>query len=87
VSTPLRVPTRTLASITNNVNSGAPIPAYERFQANLQIARRKLDGRPLTLAEKILYAHLSNPESDPAPVRGSSYLKLSPGMCYSLVRE
>lgn len=38
--------------------------------------RRRLD-RPLTLAEKVLYSHLDQPDG-PVPVRGESFLKLRP---------
>lgn len=53
------------------------VPPYAKLLANLDVVKRKL-GRPLTLAEKIVYSHLADP-SGPAPVRGESYLKLSPG--------
>ncbi|ORX54440.1 aconitate hydratase [Hesseltinella vesiculosa] len=52
-------------------------PPYEKLQANLQKVRRLLDNRPLTLAEKVVYSHLTNPE-ETVPVRGETYLKLSP---------
>ncbi|RKP34277.1 aconitase family-domain-containing protein, partial [Dimargaris cristalligena] len=35
-------------------------------------------GRPLTLAEKILYSHLADPQGTELPERGVSYLKLQP---------
>jgi homoaconitase len=44
---------------------------------NLELVKRILDQRPLTLAEKIVYSHLTNPE-ETVPVRGETYLKLSP---------
>lgn len=49
---------------------------------NLEIVKKKL-GRPLTLAEKIVYSHLTDPNGPP-PERGVSYLKLSPGEKISL---
>ncbi|KAI8066864.1 aconitate hydratase [Gongronella butleri] len=52
-------------------------PPYAKLQANLQKVRRVLDNRPLTLAEKVVYSHLTNPE-ETVPVRGETYLKLSP---------
>ncbi|CAM0135764.1 unnamed protein product [Umbelopsis sp. WA50703] len=52
-------------------------PPYTKLTDNLAKVKRILDGRPLTLAEKILYSHLTNPE-DTVPVRGETYLKLSP---------
>jgi len=49
---------------------------YERIRQNVAVVRKRLD-RPLTLAEKILYGHLSNPETAEL-VRGRSYLHLHP---------
>ena len=40
-------------------------------------AARKLVGKPLTLAEKILYSHLSNPAAKPH-VRGKDYVDFAP---------
>ena len=51
---------------------------YAAMDANLRVVRRKLNNAPLTLAEKIVYGHLDDPENSPAPVRGVSYLKLRP---------
>jgi homoaconitase len=45
---------------------------------NLDLVKRILNNRPLTLAEKYVYSHLTNPE-ETIPVRGETYLKLSPG--------
>lgn len=53
-------------------------PPYTKLNEKLSTVRRILDNRPLTLAEKIVYAHLTNPE-ETIPVRGETYLKLSPG--------
>lgn len=53
-------------------------PPYTKLNEKLSTVRRILDNRPLTLAEKIVYAHLTNPE-ETVPVRGETYLKLSPG--------
>lgn len=49
---------------------------YSQFPAKLKKARA-LIGRPLTLTEKILYAHLSEDLSKPA-VRGESYIDFNP---------
>lgn len=49
---------------------------YASMDARHEIARRRL-ARPLTLAEKILWAHLANPEDQPYE-RGKSYLLLNP---------
>lgn len=49
---------------------------YERSRKQLQVMRKKLN-RPLTLAEKILYGHLTDPESQELE-RGRSFLLLNP---------
>ncbi|KAJ2999504.1 aconitate hydratase [Globomyces sp. JEL0801] len=49
------------------------IPDYKSLIANLA----KFSQGNLTLAEKILHSHLTSPLTSP-PVRGSTYLKLSP---------
>ncbi len=49
---------------------------YATFPARHAIARRRL-GRGLTLAEKILFAHLADPETAEF-VRGKSFLDLNP---------
>jgi hypothetical protein len=51
-------------------------PPYGRLVETLRTVQRRL-ARPLTLAEKILYAHLRDPSQE--IVRGTSYLKLAPG--------
>ncbi|MBI1910002.1 MAG: aconitate hydratase [Deltaproteobacteria bacterium] len=50
--------------------------AYERMEKNLAIVRKRL-GRPLSLAEKILYGHLDNPEKEDL-IPGKSFLSLRP---------
>jgi hypothetical protein len=50
---------------------------YEKMRKNVQIVKGRLNGRPLTLAEKILFGHLDKPETqelDP----GKAYLYLRP---------
>ncbi len=49
--------------------------AYARFEAHVDVARTRL-GRPLTLAEKILIAHLDDPSA--AFERGITYNDLRP---------
>jgi aconitate hydratase len=49
---------------------------YDAIEDRLAIVRRKLN-RPLTLAEKVLYGHLDDPQ-DVTPVRGETFLKLRP---------
>lgn len=50
--------------------------AYDRISANVEAARRRL-GRPLSLAEKILFGHLDNVEKAELEP-GKSYLYLRP---------
>ncbi len=49
---------------------------YRRMQQNLAVVRRRL-GRPLTLAEKLLYGHLDDPAGQDLTA-GVSYLMLRP---------
>ena len=86
VSKPPQVPIiRSLATHATQAlsekNCTSITPPYERLLANLQPVRDILNGRPLTLAEKILYSHIYNPKetlADGKLVRGESYLQLSP---------
>lgn len=50
---------------------------YERFP-NRVAAARKIAGKPLTLTEKILYAHLWQGEATEAYGRGKSYVDFAP---------
>ncbi len=58
-------------------------PPYAKLVSNLEKVKRVLDHRPMTLSEKILYSHLTEPEGV-KPVRGQTYLKLSPGKVVTL---
>jgi aconitate hydratase len=49
---------------------------YRRFEERTAVARRRL-GRPVTLAEKVLFAHLADPEAQPLE-RGRAYAELYP---------
>ncbi|OBZ84979.1 Aconitate hydratase, mitochondrial [Choanephora cucurbitarum] len=72
--------TRTLATQHNPVaqkDCSSITPPYAKLTKNLDLVKHILDNRPLTLAEKIVYSHLRNPE-ETVPVRGETYLKLSP---------
>ncbi|KAI0768450.1 aconitate hydratase [Trametes elegans] len=56
-------------------------PPYPRLETNLAAVRRLLGNRPLTLAEKILYSHIHEPERTLANggiKRGETYLQLKP---------
>lgn len=50
--------------------------AYDRMREQLVIVRKRL-GRPLTLAEKLVFGHLDNPTEQDF-VRGKSFLNLRP---------
>ncbi|MGH9127603.1 MAG: aconitate hydratase [Acidimicrobiales bacterium] len=51
---------------------------YQRLPERVEAARRLL-GRPVTLAEKILFSHLVHgPEGPAAPERGRTYVELCP---------
>ncbi len=50
--------------------------AYSSIRQRLDVVRKRL-GRPLTLAEKVLYGHLDDPEGAELD-RGTSYLMLRP---------
>lgn len=50
---------------------------YEKYPSRISAARKAV-GRPLTLTEKILYAHLSQGEADQAFERGVSYVDFNP---------
>ena len=73
---------RTLATYSPlpEKNCSSITPPYPVLLQNLKNVRRILD-RPLTLAEKILYSHLVNPENSltgAGKVRGEDYLQLRP---------
>lgn len=74
---------RTLATVAPSTVHPSRMPRYADLLAQLEHVRPLLGGRPLTVAEKILYAHVLDPEADlggagadPAAVRGARYLKL-----------
>ncbi|MHB8401883.1 MAG: aconitate hydratase, partial [Bacteroidia bacterium] len=50
---------------------------YAAMPARIEAARKQL-GRPLTLAEKILYAHLHTEQKFGKFERGNSYVDFSP---------
>jgi homoaconitase len=58
-------------------------PPYSKLQSRLETIRQILGNQPLTLAEKILYSHIHNPQetlakADGRIVRGETYLQLNP---------
>ncbi|KKY20079.1 putative aconitate mitochondrial [Phaeomoniella chlamydospora] len=63
----------------------ARIPPYQKILRQFENVRSILDKKPLTLAEKILYSHLDNPEeslltntNNGQNIRGQANLKLKP---------
>jgi len=50
---------------------------YQRFEGRIDAARKSV-GKPLTLTEKILYAHLWNGETKTAYERGQDYVDFAP---------
>lgn len=64
------------------MNQARISPPYGHLVKQLAQVRRILDNAPLTLAEKILYSHLVNPEESLSGrnghIRGNCYLKLRP---------
>ncbi|KAK4549733.1 hypothetical protein LTR36_005034 [Oleoguttula mirabilis] len=87
----LPLPRRTFATATNASTSAVAsdvssrTPPYSRLLKRLREVRRLLPTRALTLAEKILFSHLDNPEesllegtNNGADIRGRATLKLKP---------
>ncbi|GBF99166.1 aconitate hydratase [Raphidocelis subcapitata] len=82
----LRQAAAPLAAISTRFASSVPLSKFEagetlndRYAAmekRLAVVRKRLN-RPLTLAEKVVYGHLDDPENQEI-VRGVSYLKLRP---------
>ncbi|CAG8585819.1 23167_t:CDS:10 [Cetraspora pellucida] len=78
---------RSFATITNQSKPSIPepkdcskiTPNYAKLVENLSIIRKRIFGdQPLTLSEKILYAHLWDPKGIDSIVKGETYLKLKP---------
>ncbi|KAL6707212.1 aconitate hydratase [Coniothyrium glycines] len=90
LATLLRQPRRSLATsapppTARNIDLTSRTPPYPKLLARLAEVRRVLPSRSLTLAEKILYAHLESPEESlltgtngGRDVRGQANLKLKP---------
>jgi len=51
---------------------------YNKLNENLKIVRAAMGNKPLTLAEKIIYSHLDNPNDAKTVKRGETYLRLRP---------
>ncbi|EPY53804.1 aconitate hydratase/ribosomal protein subunit L49 [Schizosaccharomyces cryophilus OY26] len=72
------------ADIRGYANHAAFVtPPYQKLIETLERVRKIFPNEKLTLAEKVLYAHLANPEESfagvsPSQIRGSLYLKLKP---------
>lgn len=70
-----------LESIQSPKGYEARTPPYAKLLNNLNQVKKVLNNQPLTLAEKILYSHLVNPNdlpNDTRDIRGLQYLKLNP---------
>ena len=67
---------RSFTTPISNFEPDSQLP-YDKLINNLKIVRNELK-RPLTLAEKIVYSHLEQPEIASTITRGESYLKLNP---------
>ncbi|XP_016976676.1 probable aconitate hydratase, mitochondrial [Drosophila rhopaloa] len=59
----------------SNFDCGIPLP-YEKMKETLECVKARLTG-PLTLSEKLLYAHLDEPHTQEIE-RGKTYLRLRP---------
>lgn len=68
---------RRMANVAMSVHEPETTMPYQRIDEKLQVVR-KLRSDPLTLAEKIVYGHLDNPEDAASITRGETYLKLRP---------
>lgn len=83
-SGPRTGPRRSLATEATSLpqkDCSSITPPYDRLSRNLAAVRRILGDRPLTLAEKILYSHIHDPERTLASggiARGETYLQLMP---------
>ncbi|KAJ1884261.1 aconitate hydratase, partial [Kickxella alabastrina] len=75
-----RYATASATGTSTGPQARASVPNYALFSERLNLARSTiLENKPLTLAQKILYAHLHDVGSmTSAPVAGETYLKLSP---------
>ena len=60
----------------SNFDSANEYLDYGKLEKTLEIVKERLQ-RPLTLSEKILYSHLTEPKEQDI-VRGGSYLQLTP---------
>ncbi|GMM45691.1 aconitate hydratase [Pichia kluyveri] len=70
-----------LDSIVSPKGYEARTPPYAKLLKNLNQVNKITNNQPLTLAEKILYSHLVNPNeiaNDIRDIRGLQYLKLNP---------
>ncbi|SCU95963.1 LAFA_0G03444g1_1 [Lachancea sp. 'fantastica'] len=68
---------------TSDMAGSRAAPPYAKLIANLDKVKAITNNTPLTLAEKILYSHLCDPEesltsSNLQDIRGLQYLKLNP---------
>lgn len=62
---------------TMSIHEPDSVLPYEKIAKRLQTVKKYKTG-PLTLAEKIIYGHLDNPDDAADITRGQTYLKLRP---------
>jgi len=70
------VPARRFLATMSPLEPNSTLP-YATIQKKLAVVKKHKTG-PLTLAEKIIYGHLDNPNDAANITRGQSYLKLRP---------
>ena len=62
-------------SVLDPIGSSTIDETYDKMAKNIEIVSNNI-GKPLTLAEKIVYGHLDDPLT--VPFRGETYLRLRP---------
>ena len=70
------ISSRSFSSPISNYEPKSQLP-YDKLINNLKIVKNEIK-RPLTLAEKVVYSHLDEPQLASTITRGETYLKLRP---------
>jgi len=68
----------TIPRVSMSIHESDKVMDYNKLNTRLGAVRKPMGNKPLTLAEKIIYSHLDNPEDAKTVKRGESYLKLRP---------
>ncbi len=68
----------TIPRVSMSIHEKDKIFDYNKLNDKLKVVRSAMGNKPLTLAEKIIYSHLDNPQDAATVKRGESYLKLRP---------